>query len=148
MLFSSSLLPLSLLGLDDGRASAQTIAVAVEQNALASTLGLSTGLDPLAHASAAPESTDETNGTASSIGSVVLAHDGLDSLGSLISVIEGNGADVVVEDVGLDDAVEEVAANESELAIDGGSGAADKVPLLSGVVRERGVGVLEEGDGD
>jgi hypothetical protein len=91
---------------------------------------------------------NETNRAASSVGSVVLAHDGLDGLRSLISIVKGNGADVVVEDMGLDDAVEEVTADESELAIDSGRGATDKVPLLSGVVRERGVGVLEEGDGN
>jgi len=78
----------------------------------------------------------------------VAAHDGLDGLGGLVGVVEGDLADVVVQDVGLDDAVEEVAADEAELAIDGGSAAADVVPLLSSVVGERGVGVLEEGDGD
>lgn len=76
------------------------------------------------------------------------AHDGLNGLGGLVGVVEGDGADVVVKDVGLDDAVEEVAADEAELAVDGGSAATDVVPLLSGVVGERGVGVLEEGDGD
>jgi hypothetical protein len=34
----------------------------------------------------------------------------------------------VVEDVGFDDAVEEVAPDEAEFAVDGGGGAADVVP--------------------
>jgi hypothetical protein len=78
----------------------------------------------------------------------VLAHDGTDGIGGLVGVVEGDGANVVVEDVGLDDAVEEVAADEASLAVDGSSGATDEVPLLGVVVRKRGVSVLEEGDGN
>jgi hypothetical protein len=63
-------------------------------------------------------------------------------------VVEGDGRDVVVQDVRLDDAVHQVAADEAELAVDGGRGAAGEGPGVTGVVRERGVGVLEEGDGD
>jgi hypothetical protein len=73
----------------------------------------------------------------------VLAHDGLDGLGGLVGVVEGDGGDVVVEDVGLDDAVEDLAA-----AVNGGGGTTGKVPGLAGVVREGRVGVLEVGDGD
>jgi hypothetical protein len=45
----------------------------------------------------------------------VLAHDALDGLGGFVGVVEGNRGDVVVEDVGLDDAVEQSAADEAEL---------------------------------
>lgn len=138
----------NLLGLEGGGLGAETVAVAEEEDALAGSLSLGAGLDPLAHASAGPEGTDETPGTIPDIGSVVLAHDGSDRIGSLVGVVKGNGADVVVEDVSLDDAVEEVSADEAHLAIDGGSGAADKVPLVTSVVGEGRVGVLEEGDGD
>jgi hypothetical protein len=58
----------------------------------------------------------------------VLAHDGLDGLGGLVGVVEGDGGDVVVEDVGLDDAVEDLAADETELAVNGGGGTTGKVP--------------------
>lgn len=78
----------------------------------------------------------------------MLAHDLLDGLGGLVGVVEGDGGDVVVEHVGLDDAVEELAADEAHLAVDGGGGAADEVPLLRVVVGEGGIGVLEVGDGD
>lgn len=54
----------------------------------------------------------------------------------------------MVQDVRLDDAVEDVAADEAELAVDGGGGAAGEVPGLAGVVGQGGVGVLEVGDGD
>jgi hypothetical protein len=53
-----------------------------------------------------------------------------------------------VQDVGLDDAVQELAADEAELAIDGGRSAAHVVPALGAVVRDRRVGVLEVRDGD
>lgn len=102
----------------------------------------------MAPAGGRPEALDEAEGAAAGVGAVVLAHDLLDGLGGLVGVVEGDGADVVVQDVGLDDAVEEGAADEAELAVDGGGGAADVVPALGAIVGKRGVGVLEEGDGD
>lgn len=78
----------------------------------------------------------------------MFAHDGLDGLAGLIGVVEGDGADVVVQDVGFDDAMEDVAADEAKFAVDGGGGAAGESPGLGGVVWEGGVGVLEVGDGD
>ena len=76
------------------------------------------------------------------------AHDGLDGLRGLVGVVEGDRADVVVQHVRLDDAVQERAAHEPELAVDGGRGAAHVVPASGRVVGERGVGVLEVGDGN
>lgn len=78
----------------------------------------------------------------------MLAHNGTDGVGGLVGVVEGNGADVVVQDVGLDDAVEKVSADETHLAVDGGSGATDEVPLVTGIVRQGRIGVLKEGDGN
>ena len=95
-----------------------------------------------------PNGTDEAQSSALGVGAVVLAHDGLDGLGGLISVVEGNGANVVVEDVGLDDAVQDVTADEAHITVDGSSGTTDKVPLVTGVVGQGRVGVLEEGDGN
>jgi hypothetical protein len=40
------------------------------------------------------------------ISAVVLAHDLFDGFRSLVSVVEGDGADVVVKDVSLDDTME------------------------------------------
>lgn len=78
----------------------------------------------------------------------MLAHDGSDSIRGLVGIVEGNAADVVVEDVGLDDTVEKMTTDETEFAIDGSSGATDEVPLLTSIVRESWVGVLEESNGD
>jgi hypothetical protein len=75
-------------------------------------------------------------------------HDWLDGLGSFIGVVEWDGADVVVEDVGLNNTVEESAANESEFTIDCSSGTTDVVPARTGVVWKCWVGVLKIGDGN
>ena len=48
----------------------------------------------------------------------------------------------------LDDAVEEVAADEAEVAVDGREGALDEGPVLSVEVGDVGVRVVEVGDGD
>lgn len=63
-------------------------------------------------------------------------------------MVEGDGADIVVQDVRLDDAVQQLAADETELAVNGGGGAAGVGPAVGAVVGQRGVGVLEEGDGN
>jgi len=76
----------------------------------------------------------------------VLAHDWFDGLGCLVSVVEGDGGDVVVKDMGLNDAVKKGTANEAKFAVDGRSGATDVIPTGSGVVRKGWVGVLEECD--
>lgn len=77
----------------------------------------------------------------------MLAHYWLDGLGGLIGVVEWDRRNVVVEDVRLDDAVQEVAADEAELAVDGSGSATGKVPRIASVVREGWVGVLKVGDG-
>lgn len=54
----------------------------------------------------------------------------------------------MVNDVRLDDAVEEVAADEAKVAVDGREGALDEGPVLGVEVGKVGVGVVEVGDGD
>lgn len=78
----------------------------------------------------------------------MLAHDRFDGIGRFIGVVERDAANVVMQDVRLDDAVQQVAADEAHLTIDGGSGASDEIPLVGGVVGERGIGVLQESDGN
>jgi len=124
------------------------IPVAEKQHLLPLAFGALGRLDPLTPARAPPHGLEESEGAAGRVGAVVAAHDGFDGLGRLVGVVEGDGGDVVVQDVGLDDAVEEVPADEAEFPVDGRGGAAGEVPGGARVVRERGVGVLEEGDGD
>lgn len=127
---------------------AQAVPVAEKHDVLAGALSLYAGLDPLAHAGGLVHGLDEADGAIGDVGTVVAAHDGLDGLGGLVGVVEGDGADIVVQDVGLDDTVQQVAADKAELAVDGCGGALDKGPLLAGVVGQGRVGVLQEGDGD
>lgn len=54
----------------------------------------------------------------------------------------------MVNDVGVDDAVEEVTADEAKVAVDGGEGTLDEGPVLGVEVGNVGVGVVEVGDGD
>lgn len=131
-----------------GGLRAQTVPIPEEQYMLARPLGLGAGLDPLAHARALVHGLDEANRSIDGIGAVVAAHDGLDGLGGLVGVVEGDSADVVVQDVRLDDTVQQVAADETEFTINGCGSALDKGPLLASVVGQSRVGVLEEGDGD
>lgn len=78
----------------------------------------------------------------------MLLHDGFDCLGGFVGVIKRDCRDVVVQDVGFNNAVEEVSSDEAEISIDGSGGAASKCPRVAFVVWEGGVGVLEEGDCD
>lgn len=61
-------------------------------------------------------------------------------------MVEGDCRYEVVADVGADDVVEEMGIDEAEVAVDGGGGATGKGPGAVVVVRERAVGVLEEGN--
>merc|ERR1712072_12325 len=127
---------------------AQPVGVAEEKHPAVLALGAFIGLNPLAPSCALVECPDESNWSTLDIASVVLAHDGLDSLGGFVGVVEGDSGDVVVQDVSLDDAVEEVTTDEAEFAVNGCGGATSEVPRATSVVRERGVGVLEVGDSD
>jgi hypothetical protein len=105
-------------------------------------------LDPLAGLHGRPHTLQESKTSSSSVATVVASHNRLDRLGRLVCVVEWNCADIVVEDVGLDDTVQELAANESEFAIDRGCCTTGIVPAGRGVVRKAGISVLEEGDGN
>ena len=81
-------------------------------------------------------------------GAVVGAHDLLDGFAGFVSVVEGDGADIVVENVGFDDSVEDVAADETEIAINGCCGTTGEVPHFWRVVGETRVSVLKVCDRD
>lgn len=132
---------------DLGRANTNTVGVTEEQNTLALTTGTRGRLDPLAGAGTGPQSLEEASPAGVGLCAVVVAHHGLDGLAGLVGVVERDGADVVVQHVGFDDTVEDVAADEAEVTVDGGGSTAGKVPHLRLVVGEARVGMLEEGDG-
>ena len=64
----------------------------------------------------------------STLAAIVTSHDWLDSLSGLIGVVERNRADVVVEHVSLNNAMEKVTANKPEFAINSRSSATNVVP--------------------
>lgn len=123
------------------------ITVTVEMHILVLAGSALVGLDPLAPPGTGPQRLDEANRATLGVGAVVLAHDRLDGLGGFVGMVEGNGGNVVVQDMGLDDAVHEVTADEAELTVNGCCSAAGKGPCLARVVREGRVGVLKVGDG-
>lgn len=126
----------------------KVIAVSEEKNTLALSDSSLRWLNPLAPSSAVPQALEEAERSTLNVRAVVLAHNWLDSLGSLISVVKWDGRDVVVKNVGLDNAVKEGTANETEFTIDRSSRTTNVVPALAGVVRKSWVSVLEEGDGN
>lgn len=138
--------PLNLAG-HLGRGDADAVGVAVEQHTLVFPLGAHAGFNPLARASTSPESLEESSPPSVGLGAVVSAHHLLDGFAGFVGVVKGDGADIVVEDVGFDNSVEDVTADESKVTVNGGSGSTSKVPRFRLVVGEGGVGVLEVSDG-
>jgi hypothetical protein len=131
-----------------GRLLSKTVPVPEEQHILVLALSTLVRLNPLTPPCALVHSRDEANAATLNVTAVVAAHDWLDSLGGLVGMVEGDLGDVVVQDVCLDDAVEERAADEAEFAIDGCGGTTSEVPGLAGVMGKGRIGVLEVGDGD
>jgi hypothetical protein len=131
-----------------GGRNTDAVGVTVEHDTLALTDRTLGGLNPLADTGRGPHGLEETSPAGVSLRAVVVSHDALDGLAGLVGVVEGDVADVVVQHVGLDDSVEDVAADEAEVAVNGGSSAAGEVPHLRLVVRKGRVGVLEEGNSD
>lgn len=131
-----------------GGLDTETVSVSEEKNTLTLSLGALGRLNPLAPSGASPKGLEETNWTVPGVTAVVLAHDWLDGLSSLIGVVEWDGGDVVVKNVGLDNAVEKVATNEAEFTVNGSSSTACESPGVTFVVRESRIGVLKEGDSD
>lgn len=76
------------------------------------------------------------------------SHDWLDGFGGFVGVVEGNGGDIVVEDVSFDDAVEQLASDEAELTVDGSRSTTSEVPRITSVMWQRWIGVLEVSDGN
>jgi hypothetical protein len=101
-------------------------------------------LDKLAGPGSFPERKNEIG----LVLSVMLAHDFADSFGGLLGVVERNPGRVVVRNVGLNDLVEQVAADEAKVAVNSSRGAAGKIPLARVVVGQGRVGMLQVSDAD
>lgn len=125
-----------------------TVAIAEEEDTLVFTRDTLVRLDPLTNAGRCPHAREEADGTTFGVGAIVAAHDGLDGFRGFVGVVERDGGDVVVQDVRLDDTVQQLSSDETELSVDGGGGSAHVVPASTGVMRKRGVSVLEVGDCD
>ena len=126
----------------------QIIPVSVENHILAQTSGTTTLLNPLTPPHTCPEALQEANRAVLGAREVMATHDRLDGFSRFLGVVEWNGGYVVVQDVGFDYSVEQRAADESELAVDGGCGSAGKGPRLGSVMRDRGIGMLQVCDCD
>ena len=105
-------------------------------------------LNPLTPSSNVVQRFQETNGTIFDICAVMLSHNLLDGFAGFIGVVEWDGANVVVKNVSLYNAVKELTTNETKFTIDGCSGSTNIVPGFRSVVRECWIGVLKEGDGN
>jgi hypothetical protein len=78
----------------------------------------------------------------------MLAHDFANRSRRFFGVIERDRGYEMVQDVRADDRVEEVRVDEAKVAVDGGGGAEEECVYVGRVMREGGVGMLEEGDRD
>ena len=76
------------------------------------------------------------------------SHDGSNGLRSLVSVVEGDGGNVVVQNMGFDNPMHKRATDKTKLAVNRSRGAPSVIPCLSCVVRQSRVRVLQEGDSD
>ena len=131
---------------ENSRLDTDTVPVSEEKDVLILALSALIGLDPLAAPGVLPQGPEEADRPTADVGAVVPSHNRLDSLTGLVGVVERDGADVVVENVSFDDTVEQMAPDETKFAVDRCCGTASEAPHVTGVVRESGIGMLEEGD--
>lgn len=108
--------------------------VSEEHDTSSLALGALVALNPLARSKIGVEAANEAKSSTAGVAAVVLTHDSLDGLGSFVGVVEGDGADVVVQDVSLDNAVEEVRTDWPKIAVDCCGGATSEGPGVAGVV--------------
>lgn len=93
-----------------------------------------------------PQALQESNGATLRVAAVVTTHHRLDSFACLVGMVEGNETDIMVENVGFDDSMEELSTNESEFAVDCRRGTTGVGPSIRSIVRKRRVGMLKECD--
>ena len=84
----------------------QIIPIPIKHHIFAQSLRSATLLDPLTPPGAYPQTLQEPNRAVLGVREVMAAHNWLDSLGGFVGVVERNGRNIVMQDVGFDDAVE------------------------------------------
>lgn len=78
----------------------------------------------------------------------MLAHDGTNGIRCFVSVVEWDRANIMMQDVCLNNAMQQVSANEAHLSVNGRCRAADIVPFFVGVVRQGRISMLKESNGN
>jgi hypothetical protein len=79
---------------------------------------------------------------------IVLTHNLLDGSRCLSSVVEWDSGNIVVQDMGLDDVVEDVLTNKAKVSVNGGSCTLSESPFRVIVMWHSWVSVLQESDKD
>lgn len=78
---------------------------------------------------------------------VLISKERSHGVGSLLSVVERNLGEKVVDDMVVNDLVEQVASNPAEAAVDSAKSTLDESPCVLIIVRHIGVGVVQVSDG-
>ena len=86
------------------------------------------GLNPLAHPEGFPYALQKSHRTLTCVTPVVLSHDGLYGFGRFVRVIKWDGANIMVKDMGFDDTMKQLTADETKLAINCRSSATSVSP--------------------
>ena len=126
---------------------AQAIPIAVEQNTGVFACGAFHWLYPVTPAERFPHALEEAEGAVLGVTSIVTAHDLLDGLGGFVGIVKGDGADIMVENMSLDDAVHQMSANEAEFTVDGRRSTTSVRPRLGKIMGKGRIGMLQIGDG-
>ena len=105
-----------------------------------STLGW---LDPLTVLGRNPYGAEEPPDATLGIGTVMLAHDRYDGLSSFFTMVKWHLGEVMVDNMRLDNAVHEVAANETKVAVNCRGSTTGESPCIRIVVGKGRIGVLQ-----
>ena len=122
--------------------------VAVEVHAFGHAFGALNRLDPLTHGGSSPDGTNEAKHASLDVGAVVLTQHRLDRFGRFVGVVPRHACKIVVDDMGLDDAMHEVSSDKAKFTVDGGSRAAGVGPGGWIIVGKSRVGMLQICDPD
>ena len=124
----------------------QSISIPVEQHSLVFTLGAFAWFYPLAPPRVLPHALHKSHGSIRGIRAIMTTQDRFDCLGRFIGMVEWNGRDKVMENVGFNDPMEKMAANETKFTVNRCGGATGECPSTGFVMRQRRIGMLKEGN--